>query len=50
MSVAEDQPGVSTLVGTSKQIQDRLRNCGADQVLVLSFERVDNHLRSVIAK
>ncbi|WP_246792992.1 hypothetical protein [Burkholderia perseverans] len=50
MSTAEDHPGVSTLVGTPKQVQDHLRKSRADQVLVLSFEHVDDQLLSVVAE
>ena len=38
MNAVHDHPGVSTLVGTPKEIQDRLGQSHADQVLVLAFE------------
>ncbi len=41
MSVVHDHPGVSTLVGTPKQVQDQLRKSHADQVLALTFEHVN---------
>ena len=50
MSVVQDHPGVSTLVGTPKQIQDYLRKSHADQVLVLAFEHVNNALLSIVAE
>jgi len=50
MSVVQDHPGVSTLVGTPKEVQDRLRKSHADQVLVLAFEHVNNALLSTVAE
>lgn len=40
MSVVADHPGVSSLIGTPKEVQARLGQSQADRVLVLSFEQI----------
>lgn len=40
MSVVADHPGVSTLIGTPKEVQARLGRSHADRVLVLTFEQI----------
>ncbi len=40
MSVVADHPGVSTWIGTPKEVQARLGRSHADRVLVLSFEQI----------
>lgn len=42
MSVQKEHPGVSTLIGTPKEVRGRLSKSHAEQVLVVSFER-QNH-------
>lgn len=40
MSLATKQAGVSTLIGTPKEVQTRLSRSHADRVLVLTFEQI----------
>lgn len=40
MSVAADHPGVSTLVGTPKEVRARLGRSQADRVLVMTFDHI----------
>lgn len=40
MSIAANHPGVSTLVGTPKEVLAHLGKSQADRVLVLAFERI----------
>ncbi|MBJ9965664.1 hypothetical protein [Burkholderia seminalis] len=40
MSVVAEHPGVSTLIGTPKEVQARLGRSHADRVLVLAFEQI----------
>lgn len=40
MSVAGDHPGVSTLVGTPKEVRARLGKSQADRVLVMTFDHI----------
>ena len=41
MSIVADQPGVSTLVGTPKEVQIRLGESHAERVLVVEFDNVN---------
>jgi hypothetical protein len=43
MSVVVDHPGVSTLVGTPKEVQAHLGNSHADRVLVVAFDHIKPH-------
>jgi len=40
MSVVTEHPGVSTLIGTPKEVQTRLGRSHADRVLVLTFDHI----------
>lgn len=40
MSVVADHPGVSTLVGTPKEVRARLGKSQADRVLVMTFDHI----------
>ncbi|AZD86867.1 hypothetical protein M5C90_24460 [Pseudomonas chlororaphis subsp. piscium] len=42
MNVIQDHPGVSTLVGTPKEVQARLGKLHAEKVLVVSFEHIES--------
>lgn len=50
MSVVADQPGVSTLVGTPKEIQARLGKSHADQVLVVTFDHIKPSVFAALAE
>ncbi|MER5532067.1 hypothetical protein ABT075_47110, partial [Streptomyces sp. NPDC002677] len=50
MNVVHDHPGVSTLVGTPKEIQDKLRKSHADKVMVLTFEHMNAHVLKTLAE
>ena len=43
MSVQKEHPGVSTLIGTPKEVRGRLSKSHAEQVLVVSIEHQNNH-------
>ncbi|WP_431819424.1 hypothetical protein [Burkholderia sp. F1] len=50
MSVLQDHPGVSTLVGTPKEVQVRLQKSQADQVVVLALEHANDAWLSTLAE
>lgn len=50
MSVLAHHPGVSTLVGTPKEIQARLGGSQADRVLVVSFEHINSTVFAALAE
>lgn len=50
MSVVADHPGVSTLVGTPKQVQARLGKSHADRVLVVAFDHIKPNAFQTLAE
>ena len=50
MSVAVDHPGVSTLVGTPKEVQARLEKSHADRVLVVAFDHIKPNVFQALAE
>ena len=50
MSAVADHYGVSTLIGTPKQVQARLGRSHADRVLVLSFAQIQPTVFDVLAE
>jgi len=50
MSAVADHSGVSTLIGTPKQVQARLGRSHADRVLVLSFAQIQPTVFDVLAE
>ncbi|WP_249894564.1 hypothetical protein M1E08_10580 [Erwinia sp. PK3-005] len=48
MSVQKEHPGVSTLIGTPKEVRVRLDKSHARQVLVVSFEHQNHHETKVL--
>ncbi|WP_042300113.1 hypothetical protein [Paraburkholderia kururiensis] len=50
MSVAVDHPGVSTLVGTPKEVQARLVKSHADRVLVVAFDHIKPNVFQALAE
>jgi hypothetical protein len=50
MSVIADHPGVSTLVGTPKQVQARLGKSHADHVLVVAFDHIKPNTFQTLAE
>lgn len=45
MSVVKEHTGISTLVGTPKEVRVSLGKSHADQVLVVTLEHLDSHVR-----
>ncbi|AMZ71433.1 MULTISPECIES: hypothetical protein [Pseudomonas] len=50
MSVVLDQSGVSTLVGTPKEVRARLSRSHADRVLVVSFDHIKPNVFEALAE
>ena len=50
MNVVHDHQRVSTLVGTPKEIQDKLRKSHADKVMVLTFEHMNAHVLKTLTE
>lgn len=50
MSIVADHPGVSTLVGTPKEVQDRLGDSHADRVLLVTFDHVKPKVFDTLAE
>ncbi|WP_039789399.1 hypothetical protein [Herbaspirillum huttiense] len=50
MTVATDHPGVSTLVGTPKEVQARLGKSHADRVLVVAFDQIKPKVFQTLAE
>ena len=50
MNIVADHPGVSTLVGTPKEIQARLGRSQADQVLVVAFDHIKPNVFAALAE
>lgn len=49
MNVVIDHPGVSTLVGTPKEVQARLGKSHADQVLLVTFDHIRPRVLEALA-
>lgn len=49
MNVVIDHPGVSTLVGTPKEVQARLGKSHADQVLLVTFDHIRPQVLEALA-
>lgn len=50
MNVVADHPGVSTLVGTPKEVQVRLGKSHADRVLVVAFDHIKPNVFQALAE
>jgi hypothetical protein len=50
MSIVSDHPGVSTLVGTPKEVQARLGESHAERVLVVEFEHIKANVFQALAE
>jgi hypothetical protein len=50
MSIAAEHPGISTLMGTPKEVRARLGGSHADRVLVVAFEHVKPTVFETLAK
>ncbi len=50
MSIVADHPGVSTLVGTPKEVQDHLGKSHADRVLLVEFEHIKPNIFQALAE
>ncbi len=50
MSIAADHPGVSTLVGTPRQVQLRLGKSHADRVLLVTFDHIKPKVFEALAE
>jgi len=50
VAVSTDHPGVSTLIGTPKQVQSRLEKSQADRVLALAFAHIEPGVFATLAE
>src|SRR3546814_6940837 len=50
MSAVVDHPGVSTLVGTPKEVQAKLGRSQADRVLVVTFDDIKSNAFETLAE